>query len=404
MIKQLALVRTLAFSSVLFMLPFGPAFGQDASQVAERLKVLSKQQGMDLSWNSVSGDSSEMILEGVTIKPVDEKDALPIGRIVLNGVSEGSSGYLIETLTTSPFSKSGDGVAVDVSALVMSGLRLPAPDATDPMASMVVAYDRMELASMSVDVGGKRAFALEGLGFEMTAPESGRPMEFSGAAEKFSFDLTLIDDPQYKGIVQALGYDTVNGYLEMAGSWQPEDGRWSLSQYDVSFENVGTFGTTLDFGGFTPDVVKSIRDLSAKMAEAGDGADSTASQMAMLGLLQQVTFNSVSLRFDDASLTNKAIGLVAQMQGQKPADIVNMAKASVPFAMMTLNSPDLTAEVSSAVNTYLDDPKSIEIATEPDAPVPFAMIMATAMSNPNDVSVTANALWKMLGLKVRANQ
>jgi hypothetical protein len=36
--------------------------------------------------------------------------------------------------------------------------------------------------------------------------------------------------------------------------------------------------------------------------------------------------------------------------------------------------------------------------------VPFAMIMATAMSNPNDVSVTANALWKMLGLKVRANQ
>ena len=404
MIKQLALVRTLAFSSVLFMLPFDPAFGQDASQVAERLKVLSKQQGMDLSWNSVSGDSSEMILEGVTIKPVDEKDALPIGRIVLNGVSEGSSGYLIETLTTSPFSKSGDGVAVDVSALVMSGLRLPAPDATDPMASIVVAYDRMELASMSVDVGGKRAFALEGLGFEMTAPESGRPMEFSGAAEKFSFDLTLIDDPQYKGIVQALGYDTVNGYLEMAGSWQPEDGRWSLSQYDVSFENVGTFGTTLDFGGFTPDVVKSIRDLSAKMAEAGDGADSTASQMAMLGLLQQVTFNSVSLRFDDASLTNKAIGLVAQMQGQKPADIVNMAKASVPFAMMTLNSPDLTAEVSSAVNTYLDDPKSIEIAAEPDAPVPFAMIMATAMSNPNDVSVTANALWKMLGLKVRANQ
>src|SRR5690606_1445027 len=104
---------------------------------------------------------------------------------------------------------------------------------------------------MNVSVGGKRAFEMQGLGFEMAAPEGGKPMEFNGAAEKFSVDLTLVDDPQYKGIIQALGYETLDGYFEMAGSWQPEDGRWSLSQYDVSFENVGMIGTTLDFGGFT---------------------------------------------------------------------------------------------------------------------------------------------------------
>ena len=70
-----------------------------------------------------------------------------------------------------------------------------------------------------------------------------------------------------------------------------------LSKYDVTLDNAGTIGTTLDLGGFTPDVVKSIRDLSAKMAEAGDGADSTASQMAMLGLMQQVTLLLITLQW-----------------------------------------------------------------------------------------------------------
>ncbi len=399
-----SLARGLAVSGVVLAISSASAFAQDATTVANRLKTMAAEQGIDLSWNSVSGDASEMVLDGVNVKPSGEAEGLPIGKITLNGVAEDSSGYSIDKLTTMPFSKSGDGVAVDVSAIILDGLRLPAADAADPMASMMVAYRHAEVASIRIGVDGKPAFDLQGMSFDMKEPEGGTPMEFSGGAQSFSVDLTLVEDPKYKGIIEALGYQTLDGKLEIAGSWQPTDGRWMLSKYDVTLDNAGTIGTTLDLGGFTPDVVKSIRDLSAKMAEAGDGADSTASQMAMLGLMQQVTFNSLSLRFDDSSLTNKVVGLVAQMQGQKPADVVNLAKASIPFMMMALNSPDATAEVSNAVNTYLDNPENIEIAAEPEAPVPFAMIMATAMSNPQDVATTANALWKMLGLTVRANQ
>ncbi len=396
--------RIISVTSLMLAIPSAAAFAQDATAVAERLKSIATEQGVDLTWNNVSGSASEIVLEGATIKPTGEAEALPIGNITLKGVTEDSGGYSINNLTTSPFSKSADGVAVDVSPIIISGLRLPAAGSTDPMGSSVLTYDRAEMASLNVGVGGKSAFSMQSLGFEMTAPEGGKPMQFSGAAEKFSADLTLVDNPQYKGVIQALGYETLDGFFEMAGSWQPADGRWALSQYDISIEDVGTIGTTLDVGGFTPEVVESIRELSAKMSDEGDGADNSGSQMAMLGLMQQVTFNRVSLRFDDASLTSKAIALIAQMQGQKPSDVVNVAKATVPFAMMTLNNPDVTAEVSNAVNTYLDDPKSIEIAAEPSAPVPFAMIMATAMSNPNDIPTTANALWKMLGLTVRANQ
>ena len=396
-------IRKLALSAILLAIPFNAALAQDATAIADRLKAAATSQGLDISWTGISGDASSMVLEGVSVKAAGEAESLPIGNVTLSGVTEENGGYTIETLTTAPFSKSEDGVAVDISSFVVNGLKIPAEGAADPASSMTM-YESADLASMTVRIADKTAFALQGLGFEMTPPEGGKPLEFTGAAEKFSVDLTLVEDPQYKTIIDQLGYQNLNGFFEMAGSWQPTDGRWAVSQYDVSIENAGTFGITMDFGGFTPDVVNSIREISTKMAEASDGADNSGSEMAMLGLMQQITFHSITARFDDDTLTSRAVDVVATQQRQKPADIINLAKAAIPFALMSLNSPELTAEVSAAVNTYLDDPQSIEVAAVPPAPVPFALIGATAMSSPDDAAQTTNALWKILGVKVTANE
>jgi hypothetical protein len=117
----------------------------------------------------------------------------------------------------------------------------------------------------------------------------------------------------------------------------------------------------------------------------------------MLGLLQQLTFNSASIRFDDDSLTNKVLDYVGKQQGMSGKDIANQAKAIVPFGMAQLNNPELTAQVTAAVSAYLDSPKSIEISAEPASPVPFALIMAGAMANPADLT-------KTLGVTVNANE
>jgi hypothetical protein len=133
------------------------------------------------------------------------------------------------------------------------------------------------------------------------------------------------------------------------------------------------------------------------MAEKPEGADSSAEGMAMLGLLQQLTFNGASIRFDDDSLTNKVLEYVGKQQGMSAKDIANQAKAIVPFGMAQLNNPELTAQVTAAVSKFLDDPKSLEIAAEPASPVPFALLMANGMSNPLELP-------KTLGLTVTANE
>lgn len=388
-------VRALG-GSALFLLMSWSAHAQDAVAVADRLKAALSEHSIDLGWTGISGNASEMVLQGVSIKPAGEANALPIGDVTLAGVTQNPGGYKIETLTTQPFSRNQDGIALDISSLVINGMTIPSAGNTDVLAGLMV-YESLELASMTVQVGDKTAFEMEGLAFEMTPPEAGKTMEFSGAAERFAADLTLVEDPQSKAVIEALGYENLEGYLEMAGSWNPSDGRLALSQYDIAIDDAGTFGMTFDLGGYTLDFMKSLQEMTKQMAEQPASADNSAQGMAMLGLMQQLSIGGASIRFDDDSLTGKLLEFFGKQQNLSAKDVANQAKGVLPFLMAQLNNPELTRQVTAAVTAFLDNPQSIEIAAEPPAAVPFAVIMAGAMSNPLDLT-------KTLGVVVRANE
>lgn len=388
----------LALSGLLLALPLNAAFAQDVTAVADRLKAMLANQGVDLNWSGITGDASSMVMEGVTVKPAVEKDALPIGNVTLEGVSEAAGGYTVATVSTPAFSRTEDGVSVAISPFVMHELTIPTETAgnADPLAGFLM-YKSAELANMTVKVGDKTAFTMDNFSVEITPPADGKAMEFTGEAEKFTGDLTLVEDPKSKDVIEALGYQNVSGSIEVAGSWQPSDGKMALSQYDITVDDAGTFGMTFDVSGYTVDFIKSLQEMQKKMAEKPEGADASAEGMAMLGLLQQLTFNGASVRFDDDSLTGKVLDYVAKQQGMSAKDIANQAKAIMPFGMAQLNNPELTAQVTAAVSAFLDDPKSLEIAAEPGSPVPFAQLMATGMANPLDLP-------KTLGLTVTANE
>jgi hypothetical protein len=388
--------RKLAFSTFLLTLPLNSAFAQDTTAIADRLKASLATQSIDISWTGITGDASSMVLEGVTVKPVAEKDSLPVGNITLEGVSEADGGYVVETVTTEAFTRKEDKAEISVSPIVIHDMTIPAEGATGATGSLLL-YKSAELANFTVKVADKTAFSAEGISVEITPPADGNAMEFSGATEKFNADLTLVDDPKSKEVIDALGYQNITGSFELAGSWQPSDGKMELSQYDITVDNAGTLGMTFDVGGYTMDFIKSMQDMQKKMAAQPEGADNSAQGMAMLGLMQQLTFNSASIRFDDDSLTNKVLDYVGKQQGMSGKDIANQAKAIVPFGMAQLNNPELTAQVSAAVSKFLDDPQSLEISAIPPAAVPFALIMAGAMANPLDLP-------KTLGVTVKANE
>ncbi|MGN6763572.1 MAG: hypothetical protein ACTHJY_00185, partial [Rhizobiaceae bacterium] len=186
------------------------------------------------------------------------------------------------------------------------------------------------------------------------------------------------------------------GSFAMAGSWAPKTGEASLDTYKLTVKNAGTFDISLKMSGYTPEFIRSLHAIRKKIAEAPEDQKTTQS-MALLGLMQQLSFSGATVRFDDDSLTGKVMDYAAQQQGTKRGDIANQAKAVLPFMLMKLNNPDLSAEVTKAVSAFLDAPKNLAIVAAPPNPVPLAEIAAGAMGAPQQLPET-------LGLKVIANQ
>jgi hypothetical protein len=393
-------LRHLALTSAIVVLPVASAHALDTEAFGTRLKAVVAQQGGEIAWTGINENGSQIVLSGVTVggagKPDDQKGHL--GDVTLDNVTEENGGYKIGTVSFQDFtSPEEDGMTVALAGASISGLTLPAENATDAMSAMMM-YESAKLDTFSVNKAGKEVFGLQNLHAEITPPADGKALEFTGAADSFTADLSQTEDPQSKAVIEALGYQNIKGSLAMAGSWQPSDGHIGLSQYDITVDNAGTLGVTFDLGGYTTDFVKQLQALQKQMATQPAGSDNSALGMQVLGMMQQLTFGSASIRWDDDSLTQKVLEFVAKSNGQKPEDIANQAKAMVPFLMAQLNNPELTTQVTEAVNAYLAEPKSIEISAEPEKEVPFAVLMAGGMGgNPAE-------LLKTLAVSVSANQ
>ncbi|MGD9916198.1 MAG: hypothetical protein AB7S80_19145 [Rhizobiaceae bacterium] len=386
-------LKTLALSTFLTAATFTGALAQDANAVADRLKAVLEAQGIAIAWSGVSGDATNVVLEGVTVRPTtaSEGETASLGTVTLADVVSENGGYTIGNVTMGDFSRTEAGTTVDITGISLAGLKLPAENAADPLSVMMM-YQNADVGAITVKEGDSQVFAMNNIHFELSPPADGQPLTFSGNAESFNADLSKTTDPQSKAAIDALGYQQINGSFEVGGSWNPSDGRFAISKYDITVDNAGTLGFTLDLGGYTTDFIKAMQD--AQKA----GGDSGQQGMQMLGLMQQLTFHSLSVRFDDDSLTNKVLDFVGSQQGMKGSDIANQMKAVVPILLAQAGLNDIAQPVSEAVTKYLDDPKSIEIAAAPASPVPFALIIAGAMSG------QPQSLVGTLGVTVKANE
>ncbi len=388
-------LQAFAASSFLLAMPLAAAHAADAKDVAEHLKSTFAKQGVELAWTGVSGDNSSMKLSGVTAGAVGDDKRVAVGDVTLNNVTEKDGGYVIGKADLPSYSVKEAGSSFDMNGVEISGMRLPAEDSVDPLDSVMM-YDKAKIDSLSVKRDGTQVFSLASLHVDVTRPTGNDPLKFDGAADSFTADLSKVEDPKSKAAIKALGYETIEGSMAMAGSWSPKTGDATLDKYDLTVKNAGTFGIHLKMGGYTPEFIRSLHAIQKKVAEAPKDKKGTQS-MAMLGLMQQLSFGGATISFSDNSLTGKIMDYVAAQEGMKRSDIANQAKAVLPFLLAKLNNPDLSSQVTTAVSTFLDNPKNLSVVASPPNPVPFALIMAGAMTAPQQLPQT-------LGVKIEANQ
>lgn len=389
----------LAFSAAFAaLLAFsGPAAAQDVDAFLDRLKAVMAEQGTNVAWTDIEqyeNDDGEPViaLTGVNVQVADE--AVTIDLVELIDVTEEGGGWRVGTLHVPEFSQRDGADSIHMSGIAIDGMRLE-PEGADNAYGGVVMYEGLSMDEMAVTVNDEDVFTMSGLDVDVTLPEGEEPMTMSGGAERFTAKPGAIEDPKSKAVYAALGYEEIAGHFVIEGDWEPASGRLNLSRYDITVDDAGTFGISLEIGGYTPEFIRSLRETQAQlMANPGDDS---ATGLAMMGLMQQLTFHSARIHFHDDTLTNKVLELFAKQQGTQTRDVANQAKAMVPFMMMQLGDQELTMQATNAVSAFLDDPQNLVVAAQPAAPMPFALIMAGAMSAPQ-------ALPQQLGVTVTANE
>lgn len=374
-----------------------PALAQDVDAFLDRFQAVMAEQGTNVSWTGIeqyeSNDGEDVIgLTGVSIAVGGETTVLDLVEMI--DVQEDNGGWRIGTVHVPEYSKQDGDDAVYLSDVSVHGMTLE-PEGEENEYGGVLFYEAAELGEMAVTVKGEDVFTLRDLALAVDLPEGGEPMLFNGAAEAFTANLAAVEDPKTSAAVRALGYEQISGSFVIEGDWDPASGRMSLSRYDITVDDAGTIGIALEIGGYTPDFIRSLRETQASMmANPGDNA---STGLAMMGLMQQLTFHSARIHFSDDTLTGKVLEFVAQQQGARARDVANQAKAMVPFMMMQLGNQELTTQTTMAVSSFLDNPQNLVVAAQPAMPLPFALIMAGAMSAPQ-------SLPQQLGVTVKANE
>lgn len=393
--------RTFAFSAALCaaISAVAPqAFAFETTSALDRLKAIIAEQGFDMAWTAATPQDDDIVLDGVSFALAGDPERVTVGQVTLTDVTEEDDDIIrIGSMSLPSFeTTSPDGSHLAITEIVAEGIDLAGPATTDELTKLGI-YEGMSVGKLEIDKAGAKMATMQDFAMTVARTDTGG-LTFEGGVDTLSIDMTQSPDQKTKDMMAAFGYNTLSGGVTLSGGWDPVSGKTTLDDYSFTVDDAGTLGMTLDLSGYTLAIAKQLREASKKMNAPGMTEEQKSAQgLALLGMLQGLTFASATIRFDDDGLTQKALDYAGKQQGMTAVDAANQTKAVVPFMLAQLQNPEFTAQVSAAVNAFIDNPKSIEIAAKPATPQPFAMLLAAGMGDPKMLITT-------LGVTVKANE
>lgn len=389
-------IRLLAAGTTLIALGT-PALALDGNDLVKKLNsALYMQQGAGIVPGSVEVNGSNITLRNSRFEAGAGQGSLPLGTIEMQGVEEDAGGYTIESLTFENVDIRQDTTEITASDITMSGVTVPASTTGNSLGSVLL-YDEATTGPMEIKVEGKSLASISSSKLTTEVSEDDKKVDFDLQVDGIKADLSTVEAPSTKQIIIDLGLSSLDGKISMVGSWDLEPGTLAIEEYAFDFANIGKLDLAFSLSGYTLDFVRSANE-TAKAMEANPNKQEAeqAANLAMLGLMQRLTFNSAMIRFEDAGITERGLDVAGKQQGTTGDQIAQMIKAMTPIVLAQYNIPELQNALSQAVNTYLDKPGNLTVTAQPQNPVPFPMILGAGMGAPN-------TLPEILGVTVKAN-
>lgn len=351
-----------------------------------------------LKAESIEVNGNDVVLKGTTFTATGPHEkSIALGNLTLQDVTEEDGGaYHIDRIEFPEVNFSEDKNTIAVKDLYLAGVRVPGTTTGNDLNSLMM-YEEAHSGPVTVTKDGKQIFAIEEASASVALAEDENSMTFEGNVSGIAADLSTIDDPKSKEAIDGLGLKSINGEITISGNWEPATGTVNLEDYTLDFTDIGSLSLSFSLTGYTMDLVKQLQETARTMqADPNNEQAQQAAGIAMFGLMQQMSFRSAQISFEDAGITKRSLDYAGKQQGANGEQMAEMVKGMVPILLGQAKLGALQNEVSAAVNTFIDDPKNITITAEPEKDVPFPMIMGAAMGAPETVP-------ELLGVSVSSN-
>lgn len=313
--------------------------------------------------------AARMLLDGMTFDMYDPDEDTTVkanlGKIDVRGANLGWLTALQEN-------------AGDEDAMAAAFMQTFSQDPADP------GYDSLTLNNLDVDVSGAKA-VMSKLSSNVKRDKKGRAIETSTAP----FKLTVSSGEgkvgeQLAGRLAMLGYEK----LEFSGEGQTKyDPETDIINY-VEGKNYYKLED-----GFKLDISGKFEGLKA-MSDAASAAtvddDTPPSEDVMDNALENMVIHGFAFSLDDDGIVNRAFNAYAAQNGEDPQQVKNQLVGLMAMApMMAAGSgvdASLVTEVTSALSSFVTDPKTLTIAVAPQEP-----LRVSTLANMDDPSVLTKA-------------
>ncbi|MCA1969144.1 MAG: hypothetical protein LDL42_08440 [Rhizobium sp.] len=377
----------------------GPAFAAlDGQDLLAKINAAYAAGSGVLKAESIEINGDDVVLKGTTFTATGPQEkSIALGNLTLQDVTEADGGaYHIDRIEFPEVNVTEEKSSINVKDLYLAGVRVPGSTTGDDLNAMMM-YDEAHSGSVEVKVDGKQIVSVQESSITTGVSEDGSSLSFEGGLTGLTVDLSTLE-PKTKEAVEALGIPVIEGDISASGSWEPSSGTIDLEDYTLDFANIGSLSMSFALTGYTMDLVKQLQETARTMqADANNEQAQQAAGIAMFGLMQQMSFQSAQISFEDAGITERGLDYAGKQQGSNGEQMAQMVKGMLPILLAQAKLGALQNQVSEAVNAFIDDPQNITITAEPEKEVPFPMIMGAAMGAPESVPA-------LLGVSVTANE
>lgn len=376
-----------------------PAWALDGQDLLKKINAAYAAGSGAISAESVEVNGSAVTLKGSKFTTTGPQEkSIPLGDLTLKGVSEEDGGaYFIERIDFPAVDFTEEKTSISVKDLYLAGVHVPGSTEGKDFKSMML-YDEAHSGAIDVSVDGKPVFTMAEASATMTLGEDEKSLAFEGGVSSVKADLSTVEDAKSKETLDALNLNTLEGDISFSGNWELDTGTIDVEEYSFDFANVGRLNLAFSLSGYTMDLVKQLQETARTMQDQQNNEQAQqAAGLAMLGLMQQMSFNSAEISFEDDGITKRGLEFAGKEQGTTGEQMAQMVKAMLPMMLAQAKLGALQNEISNAVNTYIDDPQNLTISAAPEKPVPFPMIMGAGMGAPETIP-------QLLGVSVSANE